>query len=197
MNNYLLSALISYFLGNFSTSYVIGKTMAKIDIRQYGSGNAGTTNVLRTLGKKAALLTFLGDGLKGALAVLIGFKIGGNNAALISALFVVLGHNWPIVLKFKGGKGVATTLGSMVAIYPLQAIFSILLGIIIIYKSRYVSLGSILGICSFPFFMFFKGKNEFILSLALMFLILFTHRANIKRLINKTERKIGQKVEIR
>ncbi|SHJ57120.1 glycerol-3-phosphate 1-O-acyltransferase PlsY [Tepidibacter formicigenes] len=197
MNNYFLSALISYFLGNFSTSYIIGKTMAKIDIRDHGSGNAGTTNVLRTLGKKAALWTFLGDGLKGAVAVFVGLKLGGKNAALISALFVVLGHDWPVLLKFRGGKGVATTLGSMLAIYPLQAIFCMLIGIITIYKSRYVSLGSILGICAFPFFMFFKGKNEFILSLALMFLILFTHRTNIKRLINKKERKIGQKVEIR
>lgn len=197
MNEYVLSSIIAYFIGNFSTSYLIGKYTANIDIRNHGSGNAGTTNILRTLGKKAALYTFLGDALKGSLAVFVGFKLGGMNAALLSALFVVLGHDWPVLLKFRGGKGVATTLGSMIAVYPFQAIICILLAILAIYKTRYVSLGSIVGILAFPFFMFFKGTNQFILSLSLLFLIVFTHRENIKRLINGTERKIGQKAEIR
>ncbi len=197
MNEYLLPSIIGYLLGNFSTSYIVGKSSANIDIRNHGSGNAGTTNVLRILGKKAALFTFLGDGLKGALAVYIGLRLGGKNAALISALLVVLGHDWPVLLKFRGGKGVATTLGSMMALYPLQAFCCIVVGVLTIYKSRYVSLGSILGIVAFPFFMFFKGINEFIVSLILMGLIIFTHRENIKRLAKGTERKIGQKVEIR
>lgn len=197
MNEYVLSSIISYFIGNFSTSYLIGKYTADIDIRKHGSGNAGTTNVLRTLGKKAALYTFLGDALKGALAVLIGFKLGGLNAGLISALFVVIGHNWPALLKFKGGKGVATTLGAMLAIYPPQAIICILIAVFAIYKTRYVSVGSILGIFIFPFFMYFKGVNQLILSLALLFLIVFTHRENVKRLMNGTERKLGQKAEIK
>jgi len=197
MNDYFIAALISYFLGNISTSYILGKTIAKIDIRNHGSGNAGTTNVLRTLGKKAALITFLGDALKGSLAVYIGLKIGGRNIALISGLFVVLGHDWPVVLKFRGGKGVATTIGAIMLINPLQAIISVLVGIIIICITKYVSLGSMLGICTLPFLMFFVGKNEFILSIILTILILFTHRENIKRLIKGKEKKIGQKVQIK
>ncbi|CAH2212769.1 glycerol-3-phosphate 1-O-acyltransferase PlsY [Tepidibacter aestuarii] len=197
MNNYFIAALISYFLGNISISYILGKTMAKIDIRNHGSGNAGTTNVLRTLGKKAALITFLGDALKGSLAVYIGLKMGGREVALISAIFVVLGHDWPVLLKFRGGKGVATTIGTIMVINPLQAIICVLAGIIIIYITRYVSLGSMLGICTLPFFMFFVGRNEFTVSIILMILILFTHRENIKRVIKGEERKIGQKIQIK
>ncbi len=197
MNDYFIAALISYFLGNISTSYILGKTSAKIDIRNHGSGNAGTTNVLRILGKKAALITFLGDALKGSLAVYIGLKIGGRDIALISAVFVVLGHDWPVVLKFRGGKGVATTIGAIMVINPLQAIISLLLGIIIIYTTRYVSLGSMLGVCTLPLLTFFVGKNEFIVSIILTILILFTHRENIKRLIKGKERKIGQKIQIK
>ncbi|MCT4508517.1 MAG: glycerol-3-phosphate 1-O-acyltransferase PlsY [Tepidibacter sp.] len=197
MNTYFIAALISYFLGNISTSYILGKTIAKIDIRNHGSGNAGTTNVLRTLGKKAALITFLGDALKGFLASYIGFKMGGKDTALICAIFVVLGHDWPVVLKFRGGKGVATTIGAIMFLNPLQAIICVLVGITIIYITRYVSLGSMLGICTLPFLMFFIDKNEFIVSIILMILILFTHRENIKRLIKGKERKIGQKVQIK
>ncbi|WP_334292130.1 glycerol-3-phosphate 1-O-acyltransferase PlsY [Alkalithermobacter thermoalcaliphilus] len=193
----MLSAFISYFIGNFSTSYIIGKSTKNIDIREHGSGNAGATNVLRTLGKKAALYTFLGDSLKGVLAVLIGRFLAGEKGALISAIFVVVGHNWPLLLKFKGGKGVATTIGAMMAIDPFIGIFSLALGIILIIKTKYVSLGSILGIVSLPIFMVYRGGNRLIVSIILAVMIVFTHRENIKKLINGTERKIGQKTDTR
>ncbi|OPJ56876.1 glycerol-3-phosphate 1-O-acyltransferase PlsY [Alkalithermobacter paradoxus] len=197
MSAEVLSALIAYFIGNFSTSYIIGKLNGNIDIRKYGSGNAGATNVLRTLGKKAALYTFLGDAFKGVLAVIIGSRLGGEKAALVAAICVVLGHNWPVFLKFKGGKGVATTIGSILAIDPIVGVFSLAVGIISIIKTKYVSLGSVLGIVSLPIFMLYRGGNRLLVSCILALIIVFTHRENIKRLMNGTERKIGQKTEIR
>ena len=196
MSGYILPSVIAYLIGNFSTSFLIGKCFANIDIREHGSGNAGTTNMLRTLGKKAALYTFLGDGLKGVLAVLIGLKLGGTNVAMVCGIFVVIGHIWPVALKFKGGKGVATAFASMIVVFPLQSLFCMALGILIIYKTRFVSLGSMLGVTIFPFLIFNKGIVPFSVSLILMALILFTHRQNIKRLLNGEENKLGVKKEI-
>lgn len=196
MYGYIIPSIIAYIIGNFSTSYLIGKYTANIDIRQHGSGNAGTTNMLRILGKKAAMYTFIGDGVKGIIAVLIGLKLGGINVALVSGVFVVIGHIWPIVLKFKGGKGVATAFASMLVLFPLQCFVCAVLVVLAIYKTRYVSFGSILGVCIFPLFMISKGSIALSVALSLMALILFTHKQNVKRLINGTESKIGKKTVI-
>lgn len=196
----LLIILISYILGSISTSYIIAKKFAGVDIRTQGSGNAGSTNVLRTLGKKAGILTFVGDFLKGSLAVFISkiiakkYGIDELSAGYMAAAFVVLGHNYPVFLGFKGGKGVATSLGSMITLNPIIASICFLVFLIVVFFTRYISLGSVLGISISPFIMIIlKNKQAFFITLFLTAITLISHRENIKRLINGTERKIGQK----
>ena len=161
---YLIIIVVAYLLGNISTSYIVAKRLAGVDIRTQGSGNAGSTNVLRTMGKKAGALTFGGDVLKGVVAV--GFarilayymKADQVTCAYIAVVAVVIGHNWPAFLGFKGGKGVATSLGSMLAINPVLALTCLAAFIIIVLVSKYVSLGSVLGICLSPVLMLIKIK---------------------------------------
>ncbi|MFR3498539.1 MAG: glycerol-3-phosphate 1-O-acyltransferase PlsY [Paraclostridium bifermentans] len=200
MINYLIIILVSYFLGSISTSYIIAKRMMGVDIRTQGSGNAGSTNVLRTLGKKAGILTFVGDLLKGVVAVLIAKVIATiahtdvATASYIAVVFVVIGHNWPIYLGFRGGKGVATSLGAMIAVNPVIALSCFAFFILIVYVTKYVSLGSVLGICTSPIIMFFIGNYKGLaVTLFLSASVIFKHRENIKRLLNGTERKIGEK----
>lgn len=199
MFNYLIIFVIAYLLGNVSTSYIIAKRIAGVDIRTQGSGNAGSTNVLRTLGKKAGLMTFVGDLLKGIIAVLLaGFiakymGIDPLTAKYIAVVGVVSGHNWPALLGFKGGKGVATSLGSMIAVNPMMALTCFLVFLIIVYITKYVSLGSVLSISLSPVIMMFSHNTKGVLvTLFLTVSVIYTHRENIKRLINKTERKIGE-----
>lgn len=192
---YVLVSVIAYFLGNFATAYLVSKAAGKIDIREYGSGNAGSTNVLRVLGAKPAALAFLGDALKGSAAVLIGGYIGGSYGEIIAGIFVIIGHNWPIVLNFKGGKGIATTIGLMMPIDPIMVILIVITGVTIILTTRYVSLGSIVGMSIYPIAMIITHKpTEYIIfSLVLTAIAIFRHRTNIKRLIKGTESKLGLK----
>lgn len=194
---YVFVSVIAYFLGNFATSYIVSMRTAHIDIRKHGSGNAGATNVLRVLGIKAAAITFLGDGLKGVAAVLLGRYLAGSNGAIVAALFVVIGHNWPVILKFKGGKGIATTIGSMLAVNPVIVLIVFTLGVIILVTTKYVSLASIIGMLVFPILMIvFKQSSEYIaFSFILSALAIFRHRANIVRLLKGTESKLGQKTK--
>lgn len=200
MLNYLIIFIIAYLLGNISTSYIIARRLAGVDIRTQGSGNAGSTNVLRTLGKKAGLMTFVGDLLKGIIAVLLAGIIAKYigldplTAKYIAVVGVVSGHNWPSFLGFKGGKGVATSLGSMIAVNPIMALSCFLVFLIIVYITKYVSLGSVLSISLSPVIMIFSQNTKGVLvTLFLTLSVIYTHRENIKRLINKTERKIGEK----
>jgi glycerol-3-phosphate acyltransferase PlsY len=197
MLKYVFVSVIAYFLGNFATSYIVSMRSAHIDIRKHGSGNAGATNVLRVLGAKAAAVTFIGDALKGIAAVMIGRYIAGDNGAILAGLFVVIGHNWPITLGFKGGKGVATTIGSLLAINPLLVLIVFTVGVIVLVTTKYVSLASITGMVIFPITMIlFKQGPEYIaFSFMLAALAIFKHRANIVRLLNGTESKIGQKTK--
>ena len=197
---YLMIIIIAYLLGNISTSYIIAKKMAGVDIRTQGSGNAGSTNVMRTLGKKAGVLTFIGDVLKGAGDVLIAriiayyFALDQTTCAYIAVVAVVLGHNYPAFLGFKGGKGVATSLGSMLAVNPIIALACLGFFIIIVALTKYVSLGSVLGIGMSPIIMLFMHNTKgFLVTLFLAVSVTYTHKENIKRLINGTERKIGEK----
>lgn len=188
-----LLILAAYFAGNFSTSYLVAKLFAKIDIREHGSGNPGSANVLRTLGKKAAILVFLGDLLKGAVAAYLGKVFCGTTVALLCGIAVVVGHNWPVFLGFKGGKGIATTIGVIVAIKPLIALVCVSIGVAILFKFRYVSLASIIGIIILPFIIVIYGLNYFLFGLILALLAIYRHRENIKRLLAGNERKIGEK----
>jgi len=193
----LIIILIAYFIGNFSTSYFVGKLFARIDIRDHGSGNAGSTNVLRTLGKKAAALTLLGDLFKGVLAIYLGNRFGTELLALTCGVAVVIGHNWPMLLGFKGGKGIATTMGVALSIKPLIALICIFIGALILYKYKYVSLASIIAISIFPFVMFTYGLNYFLFGLILALLAIYKHRENVKRLLAGNESKIGQKSSVK
>lgn len=202
MISYIIILIIAYLLGNISTSYIIAKRLAGVDIRTQGSGNAGSTNVLRTLGKKAGAMTFIGDLLKGIIAVFIGYAISKFTnidtviAGYVAVFGVVCGHNWPAFLGFRGGKGVATSLGAMIAVNPIIALSCFGLFLIIVAITKYVSLGSVVGIAASPIIMMFlNNKNGVIITLFLTISVIYTHKENIKRLINGTERKIGQKKE--
>lgn len=192
---YIIVCIIGYLFGNFATSYLVSKYSGHIDIRKYGSGNAGSTNVLRVLGAKPAAIAFLGDALKGAAAVLIGGYIAGSYGEALAGLFVVIGHNWPVVLGFKGGKGIATTIGVMTPINPLMVVAIVAVGVAIIITTRYVSLASVSGMIIFPVTMIvLRQPPEYIaFSLIVSVMALYRHRTNIIRLIKGTESKIGHK----
>ena len=204
--------IIGYFIGNIETGYIFGK-LNKMDIRNYGSGNAGATNTLRVLGAKAGLVVFLGDFCKSLIPCLVVRFIFRDNISLsyvymlYIGLGVVLGHNFPFYLGFKGGKGVASTAGIILALDIRIALVCLIVFIITVAITRYVSLGSIfvmiilIGMSHFLVkfsYGFGEGASpmEFrLLTAAVGLLSIFMHRANIKRLLGGTENKIGKKVE--
>lgn len=192
--NYILTLLISYFVGTISGSYIIGNLFLNKDIRKYGSGNAGTTNAMRVLGKKAGVLTFLIDFLKGALITLIIRKIFGDEFVPLAILGAVIGHDFPFYMKFKGGKGVATTLGALALFnFPLTLICYVVwvLGTVL---TKMVSVGSILFFVSIIIVYSFMSKLAMsnILIIDIIALIgIIRHKDNIKRIIAGNENKIG------
>ncbi len=200
----LFCLIFGYAFGCFSTGYFVGK-LNKVDIRQYGSGNVGTTNALRTLGAKAGIITLLGDVLKAVIPMLLirFFIFPGYESIELLTLYagigVVLGHNYPCWLKFKGGKGIAATGGVMLAFDPLIVPIALPLFLIIVAITRYVSVGSLFVSVFFPVWVFFRHPGDLhmmILSLIFMVLAIIKHRTNIMRLMNGTENKIGQRVKI-
>lgn len=184
---------ISYLIGNISSAILIGKVTAGIDIREHGSGNAGTTNVLRTLGKKAAAGTLVCDVLKGVIAVLIGRFFGNEILAMLCGLAAILGHIWPVMFGFRGGKGIATGIGVILTTVPVPALICLGIGIIIISMTRYVSLGSITAAAILPIVTYFYSNEHFIWSLCISVIVIYTHRSNINRLLNGNESKISFK----
>lgn len=200
----ILCLLSGYAFGCFSTGYVVGK-LNHVDIRKYGSGNAGTTNALRTLGLKAGAITYVGDFLKAIIPILlfrnIIFKDVEYNQllALYTGFGVVLGHCYPFWLGFKGGKGIAVTSGVMAAFDPLLIPFFVVIFVAIVAITRYVSLGSMLMSILFPVWILIRYPGEVhMLIIALLYVAsaVYMHRANIKRLLSGTENKLGQKVKI-
>lgn len=202
--NILLCIFLGYFVGCFSTGFIIGK-MKKVDIRQYGSKSSGTTNALRTLGPKAGILTLLGDMLKAIIAiVLVRFLLFPDKdyvslLSLYTGLGVVIGHNYPIWLKFQGGKGIASTAGAFIAIDPLIVPFGLPVFVISVAITRYVSVGSLFIALMFPTWIAIRNPgNIHMLLVALVYTVLafIKHRSNIKRIINGTENKLGQRVSL-
>ncbi|AYO31702.1 glycerol-3-phosphate 1-O-acyltransferase [Biomaibacter acetigenes] len=195
MAKYIISLIASYFIGSISTAYLVSKNIYKVDIRQYGSKNPGSTNVLRVLGAKPAAVVFIMDLLKGLLVVLLARYIGGENLALLCGLAVVVGHDWSVFLKFNGGKGIATSLGVVLGISPAVALWVLIAGVVVIILFRFVSLGSITGAVLFPILLIiFNYPAKFLyFGLALAAMGVWRHRSNIKRLISGTENKIGRK----
>lgn len=196
----ILALGLGYLFGNFQTAYIIGKALGVEDIRNHGSGNSGATNVTRVLGWKAGALTFLGDFSKALLAVLIAQYLLKTNTypfvVLYAGIGAILGHNWPVVLGFKGGKGIASTIGALIGIHPVVGLIFVAMLIVIIYITRYVSVGSILSAAVLPFLFAFFGpphREYLIFAAILCILAIYKHKQNIVRLFKGEEKKIGQK----
>ena len=205
----LILIVVGYFCGCLSSGYLVGKSQG-IDIRDYGSGNAGATNVLRVLGKQKAFITFLGDGLKGMVPValmkyVIGPRMGlpSETVQLLSLVLgfaVVMGHDYPFHMGFKGGKGIATTAAIMMAFDWRLGVISFIIFAVTVSLTRYVSLGSCLLSAGLVIEMavFYPGRWDLIGITALYaFFAIYRHRANIGRLLSGTESKLGQKVEVK
>lgn len=183
---FLAVLLAAYFIGNLSPATILSKA-AGIDIRREGSGNPGTTNVLRVMGKKAAVVTLLIDVAKGVAAVLIGRYIGGEPLAVVSGLAVFAGHIWPVCFQFKGGKGIATGLGILLAISPVIGLLCLAAAAAGFLISRRVSVGSLLAAASLPFLSWYF-MPDYIVVFALMAAIVYIkHRSNIVRLLKGEE----------
>lgn len=204
---FIVVIIVGYFLGCIQTGYFVGR-LCGLDIRQYGSGNAGTTNVLRTLGKGRALITFLGDALKGMIPVLIiKFAIGpavpGLNSELLQLVLgfaVVIGHDFPFFLHFKGGKGIATSAAVMMGFDWRMGLCCLVIFVVVVAATRYVSLASTLLSAALivEILIFYPGRWDlFVLILLYAGFAIYRHRANIKRLMAGTESKLGQKVEVK
>lgn len=194
----LIILIIAYLLGSINTSIILSKIILNDDIRNHGSGNAGATNALRTMGKKGALLVVFGDILKTVVAILIAKLILPNNAnaVYIAGLGAVLGHNFPIYFGFKGGKGVVASTTAMLFADPTLGVIVVVIAISIMALSRYVSLGSIVGAVLFVVLslIFKQGNSDFIVfAFILAILVIYMHKTNIKRLVSGTENKLSFK----
>ena len=223
----LVCVLIGYVFGLFQTSYLYGR-LNGIDIRDHGSGNAGTTNALRTLGKKAGAITFLGDCFKCVFAVLLVrilfcgefsgtsfwsllFGSFGTGQRMLLGMYatlgVILGHNFPFYLHFKGGKGIAATAGLFVILDPVLMVIALVSFVGSVAITRYVSLGSIIVVVEMMIGVVIYGVQGkwhleaaglyevYAITAFLMIMAIYRHRANIKRLMSGTERKIGERAE--
>lgn len=192
--NILLVFIGSYLIGSFSSSYILGKMIRDLDIREHGSGNAGATNALRVMGVGIAALTFIMDAFKGFLAIQLGKYLMGYDGALLASIFVVIGHNYPVFLNFKGGKGIATSLGIILTLNWKVALICLSVWIIITLLTRYISLASILGVVVAPIALnVLFSPVDIKLNLTILFLVtsaIIRHKDNIYRLINGTENKI-------
>jgi glycerol-3-phosphate acyltransferase PlsY len=194
---YIIAGIISYLIGSVSAAYLVCKKYYGLDIRKYGSGNPGTTNVFRVVGKKAAAIVYVADFMKGFLVALIAKLIWGDTLGLFCGLFVIIGHDWSLFLNFNGGKGIATSMGVAFALAPKAAVFSTAVGIIAIAATRYVSLGSILGSGSFPVILLLLRYPAIyvIYGIIMAAIAIYRHRSNIERLFAGKEHKLGEKIE--
>lgn len=196
--------LISYLIGSINSSILISKAVTGKDIRKSGSGNAGATNMLRTMGKKYAAITLIIDILKGVVALIIARLMQGLGvepwAEYIAGVCVVLGHNFPVFFGFKGGKGVATSLGVVMMLDWKIGLAVLIIALAVMATTRYVSLGSIIAAVTFIVLqiavMLISGNFNlvrFVCVMILGILLIVRHSANIVRLLNHTENKLGQK----
>ena len=200
---YIIVGIIAYCLGSISFSVIISKKMAGFDVREKGSKNAGSTNVLRTVGKKAALITLICDILKGVVAILIAVLLGNifnvNDKVLliqIAGILVILGHTFPIFFGFKGGKGVATAIGVLLVINWQIALICIVFALVLIILTKTVSMGSIAAAILFPVLTLFITNhyivtgNYIIFAIIIALIIVYNHRSNISRILKGEENKL-------
>lgn len=200
---YFVISILAYFIGSISFSVIFSRKFAGFDVREKGSGNAGSTNVLRTVGKKAAILTLLCDVLKGVVAILFAIiaskickDVDIQMLKYLAGFFVILGHTFPIFFEFRGGKGVATALGVLITLNWKIGLICLIFALIIMAFTKIVSIGSILAAVLYPILTIFMGEASFwcvVISILIGLLVIFNHRSNIKRLKNGTESKLSFK----
>ena len=194
MLNIIIVVAIGYLLGSISTGVMLSKMLTNTDIRSHGSGNAGTTNMLRVLGRKMALMTFVGDMLKGIIAVFIGKAIiGGDLGGVLGVAGAVLGHYYPLYFGFKGGKGIATSFGSLLFVFPVHALLALGVFIVLVAITHYVSVGSVAAAFVLPLLLFITHSENMavcIITACIGASVIWRHRANIQRLMNHTESKL-------
>ena len=209
---YLIVGIIAYLIGSINFSVLISKKMAGFDVREKGSGNAGTTNMLRSVGKKAAAITLICDILKGVISIVIAIIVGNIAKNLdrelllqIAGIAVVLGHTFPIFFGFKGGKGVATSLGVLLISNWQIGLICLVFAVVLMALTRMVSLGSCAAAVLFPVLTLFinqhytvltdgkSGRVYFVYSVILAIIVLYNHRSNIKRILSGTENKVSFK----
>ena len=208
MATYIIIAIIAYLIGSVNFSIIISKKMAGFDVREKGSGNAGTTNMLRSVGKRAAALTLVCDILKGVVAIVIAIIAGAiiknlDKALLVqlAAIAVVIGHTFPIFFGFKGGKGVATSLGVLLMVNWKIGLICLVFAVVLMVLTRMVSVGSVGAAVLYPVLVLFIGTNftvsegsgYLVFSIILAAIVAFNHRANIKRILEGKENKISFK----
>ena len=204
---YLLAASVGYILGSCPNGFLIGKAQG-VDVRQHGSGNIGATNVLRILGKKWGYLVFFLDSLKGFLAVRLAFEIAQaapditrpELVGIVAAFACILGHSFPVWLRFRGGKGVATSAGVLLGLMPIAVVSVFLIWFLLFRITRYVSLASIIAAASLPLFValylrlqILKGFSLLPFSILIAGVVIWRHRSNMGRLAQGTEERFGQK----
>jgi len=199
-----VAIILSYLIGSVSFGYLLGKYGRGIDVREHGSGNVGTTNILRTLGFLPAALVLILDMAKGLVPVLLGSWLTGDSTiAMVCGIFAVLGHNWPLWFGLRGGRGIATSLGVILAFNPLAFVIIFIFGLAIIFIFRYVSLASVIGSAFFPLILWVlrgsatleTGRDVILLSILLSALAIGRHKDNIGRLLKGTERKVGERAK--
>lgn len=203
--DFILYSFIAYLLGSIPTAVWVGRAWYDIDVREHGSKNAGATNTFRVLGKKPGIVVLIIDVLKGATATFLPviFTLGNSASEqehliqiqILAAIFAVTGHVFPVFAQFKGGKGVATSLGVIIGLQPLAALICVVLFLIVFILSKFVSLGAICAAVAFPLIIrFVIGENSvwlFGFSILLSGLVIFAHRKNIGRLLKGEENKMN------
>ena len=191
----LACAVAGYLLGSISTGVIVSKLYGGIDIRKHGSGNIGMTNVMRTLGWVPSFLTFAGDALKGVLGALVGKLIFGNIGLCIGGVFAVVGHNWPVFFKFKGGKGMSTSFGFLLMGDWRVALMLLLIQVFVLLLSGYMSLASIISSCALVILACTMNESYAFRAAAIILcaLSMFAHRENIKRLKEGRENALDSK----
>lgn len=196
--NAVIAVIISYLLGSVSFSIVIARLVKGIDIRQHGSGNAGATNTLRVLGKGPGIAVFILDIAKGVAAVWIGHALNGGYeswAPVLCGLAAIVGHNWPVWFRFKGGKGIATTVGVIATLAFIPALIAGVVAIAVIATTRYVSVGSLLFAALVPIGIgIMTGSGPMLWASLLICIFAFVrHRSNLVKLVQGKENKLGAK----
>lgn len=191
--SFVVVAVQAYMLGSLNFALIISKRKFSDDVRNHGSGNAGMTNMLRTYGKSAAAFTLLGDAVKAALAILIGGLFNGMIGGYVAGFFCILGHMYPIYYKFKGGKGVVTSAVMILMLDWRVFLVLLVLFLLIVASTKYMSLGSIMGILVYPLLLYrFNGPGINILfAFAIAVLVIFKHKDNIRRLLEHKENKLS------